>query len=216
MVALRTDGGFPTKTRQQLLEAAGEVFAEYGYRAATVREICLRAGANVASIHYHFGDKEKLYLAVLRYAHEREAQTNPELLEKVAHASPEERLRQLIRSLLLQLLDPASFTWDAKILVREMVEPTMAMDVVVAERIRPLSKHVREIVAAVMGGSPSEDQIREAEFSVVSQCVFYHHCRAVVSRLYPKYKMSRADIDKLVEHITAFSVAGLKAKGRRK
>ena len=34
-------------TRRHLLEAAGEVFAEEGFRAATVREICQRAGANV-------------------------------------------------------------------------------------------------------------------------------------------------------------------------
>ena len=57
------------ETRRQLLEAAGEVFAEAGYRDATVREICRRAGANIAAINYHFGDKEKLYAEVLRYSH---------------------------------------------------------------------------------------------------------------------------------------------------
>src|SRR4030095_12192205 len=62
-------GADPTRmeTRQRLLEAAGEVFAARGFRAATVREICQRAQANLAAVNYHFGDKERLYAAVLQY-----------------------------------------------------------------------------------------------------------------------------------------------------
>src|SRR3954466_1727491 len=101
MVALNTDTSL-AKTRQQLIEAAGQVFAEHGYRAATVREICMRAGANVASIHYHFGDKEKLYLEVLRYAHQKDNESNPGLSKTAAHLSPEERLKQFIKSLLFK------------------------------------------------------------------------------------------------------------------
>jgi AcrR family transcriptional regulator len=48
------------QTREALLEAAAQVFAELGFRAATVREICQRARANIASVNYHFGDKENL------------------------------------------------------------------------------------------------------------------------------------------------------------
>src|SRR5436190_13198697 len=119
MVALNTDTSL-AKTRQQLIEAAGQVFAEYGYRAATVREICMRAGANVASIHYHFGDKEKLYLEVLRYANERTAEVNPELCTDDSHTSPEDRLKSFVRSFLLRLLDPGIVAWDSRLLAREM------------------------------------------------------------------------------------------------
>jgi AcrR family transcriptional regulator len=51
----------PDPTREKLLEAAGQIFAEHGFQAATVREICSRAGANVAAINYYFGDKVELY-----------------------------------------------------------------------------------------------------------------------------------------------------------
>src|SRR5581483_8991895 len=55
------------KTKQRLLEVAGAVFAEQGFKNATVREICKRADANVAAINYHFGDKQGLYSETLRY-----------------------------------------------------------------------------------------------------------------------------------------------------
>ena len=49
--------------------AAGGVFASRGFRDATIREICQAAGANIAAVNYHFGDKEALYLEVIRHAH---------------------------------------------------------------------------------------------------------------------------------------------------
>ena len=56
-------------TKARLLESAGEEFAQKGFELARVRSICDRAGANLAAINYHFGDKEQLYVEVLREAH---------------------------------------------------------------------------------------------------------------------------------------------------
>src|SRR3984957_8274648 len=58
-------------TRERLLETAGEIFAEKGFDRATGKEICARAGANVAAINYYFGSIEGLYAAVLEEAQRR-------------------------------------------------------------------------------------------------------------------------------------------------
>ena len=50
-------------TKDRLLEAAGEEFAEKGFECARIRAICERAQANIAAVNYHFGDKEQLYVA---------------------------------------------------------------------------------------------------------------------------------------------------------
>ena len=61
-------------TRTRLLHAAAAVFAEVGYNAATVRQICTRARVNVAAVNYHFGDKLGLYTEVLEHSAGPDAQ----------------------------------------------------------------------------------------------------------------------------------------------
>jgi len=92
----------PELTRDKLIEAAGHVFAEHGYRAATIREICRRAGANVASVNYTFGDKMGLYTEVLRHS-VRAAKTAAMSAALDASLSAEETIRAVIRARLMSL-----------------------------------------------------------------------------------------------------------------
>ncbi len=48
-------------TKEKILAAANDLFAEKGLEGTTVREICSRAGVNVALVNYHFKSKEGLY-----------------------------------------------------------------------------------------------------------------------------------------------------------
>jgi len=52
-------------TREALIAAGTELFAERGYDGVPVEEIAHKAGVNKAMINYHFGGKRKLYLAIL-------------------------------------------------------------------------------------------------------------------------------------------------------
>src|SRR5437867_11921376 len=56
-------------TKQRLLDAAREMFAQKGFEAASVGEICERAEANRAAISFHFGGKERLYIEAVKDAH---------------------------------------------------------------------------------------------------------------------------------------------------
>jgi len=200
------------ETRRLLLEAAGEVFAETGFRDATVREICRRAGANVAAINYHFGDKNTLYLEVLRYAHGKALDKYPPLLGLPEGAPAEKKLRAFIHSLLLRIFDKGPNSWHGKLMSREMIEPTGALDSLVEERIRPMSAQLWKIISEILDCPLNDERVRLCGFSVVSQCVFFHHCRPVVARLFPKQlPQDAASIEQLAEHITAFSLAAMKS-----
>jgi TetR/AcrR family transcriptional regulator len=59
-------------TRQRLVKAATEVFAEKGFAGATVKEISDRAGVNISLISYHFNGKEGIFRTCLEdFAHGR-------------------------------------------------------------------------------------------------------------------------------------------------
>jgi AcrR family transcriptional regulator len=51
-------------TKERLLDAAEEVFASEGYRAASLRAITARAAVNLAAVNYHYGSKRRLVEAV--------------------------------------------------------------------------------------------------------------------------------------------------------
>ena len=98
-------------TKERLLNAAGEIFAEKGFHATSVREICEKAGANLASVNYHFGSKENLYEAVVHRTFDSAMEKYPPNLAEENHHSPQERLFGFVHRFLLRLLDRDRPDW---------------------------------------------------------------------------------------------------------
>ncbi len=198
----------------RLIEAAGEVFAEQGYQAATVRDICQRAGANVAAINYHFGGKEKLYEAVLNYVHKRSFQHATR--EQLQDGPPEQRLRLFIRGLFRGILDRGSPVWLHQLMSREMMQPTHGLDMLIDNEIRPRSQMVRAIIREIVGAAPTDHEVWLCCFSIVSQCFFYHHSRQVIQRLHPDIRLDLSALDELADHVWRFSLSALRDKAQSK
>jgi AcrR family transcriptional regulator len=204
------------RTRQRLLDVAVEVFAEQGFGKTTVREICQRADANVAAINYHFGDKQRLYNHVLRVAHESATEKYPDGAGLPDKAPAEQRLHAFVRSFLLRIFDAGQTSCLGKLISREIIEPTAALDIVVSESIKPRLAILHGILRDLLGKSATPERVRRCGFSVIGQCLFYHHARAVLDRLgHPK--LDAAAIEELADHITNLTLHGLKhAPARRK
>jgi TetR/AcrR family transcriptional regulator, regulator of cefoperazone and chloramphenicol sensitivity len=203
-------------TRARLLEAAGEIFAEQGFRSATVRDICERAGANVAAVHYHFRDKAQLYAAVLRHAHGCALERFPVPAGGARAAPAGERLHEFVRAFLRRIFDGGQPAWFGQLIAREMVEPTPALDALVESNIRPQCRALMDIVRELLGPAADADRVRWCTASIVGQCLFYHHSRPVITRLFPEQRYEPADIERLAAHIAGFSaraLAVLRAEG---
>src|SRR3954468_16038876 len=134
------------KTRQRLLEVAGAVFAEQGFKCATVREICKRADANVAAINYHFGDKQGLYSETLRYWVRESLAKYPPNMGVSESSSPQEKLFAYVRAFFWRIFDEGRPSWYGKLMAREMIEPTHALEEIAADSMRPISEVLRQIV----------------------------------------------------------------------
>src|ERR1700712_5652923 len=185
---VKTPGTSEHETRQRLLNAAGQVFAERGFKSSTVREICQRAGANIAAVNYHFGDKEQLYRAVLKETCCTALAKYPADFGLPPKAIPEQRLRAFVYSFLLRIFSQGPGSRHGKLMAREMVEPTGALDAIVKEDVGPMAAVLTSIVGDLLGSSADPEKRRLCGLSVVSQVLFYHHCRPVVSRLFPAMK----------------------------
>ncbi len=198
-------------TRGRLIEAAGEVFAAQGYRAATVQMICQKARANVAAINYHFGDKENLYFEALRHGRD---QLLAELFAEPAikpDESSEAALARFVRSYLEGLLGAASPDWHRRIVAREMAEPTAMLDRFVKTCIRPQHDRGVGIIRVLAAGRLTEEQMLLVWRSVIGQCLLYVNCREALLRVDHKSAYADGFIVDLVRHITTFSLGGLEA-----
>ncbi|MES2790329.1 MAG: CerR family C-terminal domain-containing protein [Planctomycetota bacterium] len=195
------------QTRDRLLEAAGEIFAEFGYRATTVREICQRGKANVAAVNYYFGDKMALYIATVERAH----CSGPELLDVVWPTgwTPQQKLAVFIRQWLEQQLAEDRPTWHMRLMLREMSDPTDACVKLVEAYIRPMANTLRGIIHELVPGDLAEQRGWMIGFSIVSQCLFYKVHRPIAELLVGREEYSQLNLPLLADHITRFSLAAL-------
>ena len=204
----------PEDTRSKLLDAAGEVFAESGFQTATVREICARAGVNVALVNYHFGDKLELYTEVLR--HSIGASGNGIIQKAIAStAPPEEAFRELIYAMLLRVCRGDRPGWQFRLMVHELAQPTPAMSSVIDETMRPIYDRFRELIGTMLQLPADHDKVRMSTHSVIGQVVHYVHARHVVSRLWPDLELNPERITQIAAHIADFSLAGITAPVRK-
>ena len=197
-------------TRDRILQSALEIFADRGFKATTVRDICAHAGVNVASVNYYFRSKEALYKEVLVYSFKEADRKYPPAALMSDRLPAEDRLRHFIRNLLLRLMDDGRQGLHAKLMAREIVDPTAALDYVVETVMRPRFMLLRELLPQFVGESWSAADIDRFILGVIGQCLVYRHARPMVDQLCPEVASTADAIDRTAEIIFRFSLAGLR------
>ena len=206
----RCDG---QETRQNLLAAAGEVFAHKGFREATIAEICQQAEANTAAISYHFGSKEALYVESWRYAFTRSLSIYPPDGGVPATAPAEERLYGRILSIMRSIVDPQSHDFD--IFHKEMANPTGLLAKAIQESVEPIFKGLALLVGELLDKEPQEYEVQLCAMSIRAQCFgpLAHARRRKTDQGLPPTGLEPLleDVEHLADHVTRFSLAGIRA-----
>jgi len=201
------------ETRVRLLSTATRLFADHGFKRVTVREICRAAHANVAAINYHFGDKLGLYREVLQQAIDGMARTNDAAKTAGEGQPPEEKLRRFIVLFLGQIVRP-EFAMLHRLVQREMQDPTPVLDALVAQGVKPRLEYLSGVVADMIGGEPDDPAVLQCVGSINAQAIIYFP-NPIATRLGYEFKATPEDIGSAAAHIASFSIAGVRAVGRR-
>lgn len=201
-----------TETRHRLLSAAAELFAEHGFSHVTIRQICQAAQTNVAAVNYHFRDKLGLYKEVVQMVADAIHRQKVDVMDVAEPQPPEERLRTYIRLTLHHLLDPHEESWMEKLVARETIDPTPAIDLIIEKGIRPTVERNGRMMAELLGVPLSDPRVWQCFLSVQGQCLFYKVSMPVSMRMAPPgFKYTPEVIDALAEHVYQFSLAGIRA-----
>ena len=195
--------------RDRILQAAGVIFSEKGFRSATVREICEAADANIASINYYFGDKKNLYVETLLLAREIGANQFPKP-DFSSFTTAEQRLQAIILLLLNRLVSNQAEPWPVKILMAEIVNPSPSAKPLIDGYIDPFIGLVFETVRELMGPDASTALVQQTGFSIIAQCVYYRFADTMNAMVIGEdaYR-SDFSVNTLAKQVYDFSLAGI-------
>jgi AcrR family transcriptional regulator len=202
-------------TRDRLLDAAERLFAQHGFEGASVRDITAAADCNVASVNYHFGGKDKLYLAVFqrRLAALREQRISS-LERAMAEAGGRATLELVISTFTASFLEPLVADSQGRVLMelfsREMMSPHLPKKVFNEEMVQPVQEALARAMLAVC---PELDQAttRLCILSLVAQLVYVIHARRFFAESGP---VADLELQTFVDHINRFTVGGIRSLGR--
>ncbi len=91
--------------KEKLLQSAIQHFARQGYRGTTIADIVEDAGANIAAVNYHFGSKDKLFIAALRQTYACAEEAYPISGDVSDQADPMDKIAAFSRAILLRSFD---------------------------------------------------------------------------------------------------------------
>jgi TetR/AcrR family transcriptional regulator, regulator of cefoperazone and chloramphenicol sensitivity len=199
-----TDGA---DTRARILETAGRLFAENGFAQTANKAIAADAQVDLASINYHFGNREGLHRAVLIEAHSRIMSLQQ--LQQLAESPlpPEAKLAGLIRQIIANLLQNRG--WHIDVLAQALVNAGSRK--LVESAILPKAQAFRRILSQISGIPENDPALTLCQLSTMAPLLVLFVFGNDLPL--PLQDLQNTPPDALAEHLHRYALAGLKTAG---
>jgi AcrR family transcriptional regulator len=195
-------------TRQAIVKAATNLFAERGFEGTTVRAIVAKARVNQAAINYHFDGKERLYREILRTA--VSAFMRDDADAEPSEAVPrEEALRRFIHQQLRPLLGRDEMGRYVRIFAWESARPSKVLRQFVATSASPFISRAVDLVRRFLPPGTSDQDALLSAIWLMGQCSVFVRNREHFAGPPFGLKLDEAFVERLTDRITALALQGL-------
>lgn len=197
-------------TRERLLDASERLFAEKGFRSASVRDITRESSCNIAAVNYHFGGKANLYREVfLRRLRAMRKLRLDAIDAALTRAGKDATLDLLVQAFagafVAPLVEDSSGRLWLLLLAQELIDPQLPAETFHAEMVEPMERALIDALAQVCPELSREDA-QLCIHSLVGQLLHAVN----IQRCLPEGN-NRRRLPELVAHTVRFSVAGIRA-----
>lgn len=201
--ARRSDG---EATRLRILEAAGELIAQRGYAQTSNKAVAQAADVDMATINYHFGGRQGLYLAVLSEAHRHFLDGSALKSLAESQQEPVEKLNTFIDMLVTKTQGIPG--WYNQVLFRELFSPSVELtDFIESEGMLKFAS-IRKIIGGAAGLPEEDPRVLLCTLNVIAPCLMLIVAGKRVPG--PASAIGKVDSQILASHFKDFALAGLR------
>jgi len=199
-------------TRERLLDVAEILFAQRGFDGVNVREITRRAQCNQAAVNYYFRSKKNLYLEVFRSRWIPRSEQLQTSFWNSLQTDPPPSAELVVRTLVKAFLDVPIFGEERirqhQLIARELAQPGEAFELIITEVIEPFLNELAAVLRRSLAQESTGNNVMLDALSIFSQVLYFALARNMVRRITGE-EYDETFTERLVDHITTFSVNGL-------
>lgn len=175
-------------TRDALIRAGLELFGRHGFEASSIRDIARAAGVNSAGIAYHFGGKDGLRRAcaeaIVATMKQQVLGSGP--VPPLPHDLDQDAALEIILAVVSRVTAFAARAPEseaiARFVVREMMEPTPAFELLYEGMVGPVHGRLCVLWAAATGMEAEAPETRLSVFAMIGQVLYFRLARPAVMR----------------------------------